>query len=131
MRHLVLGVAVAIALAGTAAADEKAEAIIKKAIEAHGGSELLTKYKAAKANLKGELSLMGTDIEFTGSTMSSGADRYKFDMKAEIMGAKLVIHQVIKGDVIKGKTTVNDMAQPEPSDEDKADLKFRDRKSVV
>ena len=51
-------------------------------------------------------------------------DRYKFDMKAEIMGAKLVIHQVIKGDVIKGKTTVNDMAQPEPSDEDKADLKF-------
>ena len=124
MRHWFLGLAVAIALASTAAAAEKAEAIIKKAIEAHGGSDALTKYKAAKTNMKGDLSINGTDIEFKGSTMSSGGDRYKFELTADIMGAKLVIHQVVKGDVVKSKVTVNDMAQPEPGDEEKADLKF-------
>ena len=68
MRPWLLGIAVALAAAGAAAAaDEKAEAVVKKAIEAHGGADNLNKYTAGRFTMKGEVSVMGMDLEFSGA----------------------------------------------------------------
>ena len=45
------------------AADDKAEAVVKKAIEAHGGAENLNKYTAGQFTMKGDVSVMGMDLE--------------------------------------------------------------------
>jgi len=109
MRCWVLGLALALVVAGSAAADEKAEAVVKKAIEAHGGADALNKYKAGKFKLKGEVSVMGMDFEFTGTVSYMTPDRYKLEVNAEIMGMKLVINQVVKGDSVKSSGTIGGM----------------------
>jgi hypothetical protein len=123
MRCWVVGLAVALVAAGGAAADEKAEAVVKKAIEAHGGADALNKYQAGKCNLKGEMTVLGMDFEFTGSLAYSLPDRYKLDINAEIMGMKLVISQVAKGESVKNTLTIDGNAVPFNCDAEKAELK--------
>lgn len=118
MRHWILGLAVAVVGASAAAADEKAEAVVKKAIEAHGGADALNKFLGLKATIKGELVLMGADIPFTGKSVSMAPDRHRLDMEAEIMGNKLVVRQVIKGDAATNKVTFGGMAVPAPDAKD-------------
>jgi hypothetical protein len=124
MRCWVLGLALALVVAGSAAADEKAEAVVKKAIEAHGGADALNKYKAGKFKLKGEVSVMGMDFEFTGTVSYMTPDRYKLEVNAEIMGMKLVINQVVKGDSVKSSGTIGGMQIPMNSDAEKQELKM-------
>jgi hypothetical protein len=83
-------------VAGRGAADD-AKAVVEKAIKAHGGEEKLTKYKAAKVKAKGTLQLMGTDIEFTADASTMFPDRYREEIKMDIMGNKLEIVQVFDG----------------------------------
>ena len=116
--------ALALVVAGSAAADEKAEAVVKKAIEAHGGADALNKYKAGKFKLKGEVSVMGMDFEFTGTVSYMTPDRYKLEVNAEIMGMKLVINQVVKGDSVKSSGTIGGMQIPMNSDAEKQELKM-------
>ena len=123
MRSWILGLAIVFAGASVAAADEKAEAVVKKAIEAHGGAAALDKYKAGKFNMKGELSLMGLDIAFTGKLAYMAPDKYKLEMDADIMGQKLTVNQVVNGDKTKSKVTVGGMAVPVP-DSEKEELKM-------
>ena len=124
MRCWVLGLAVALVVAGTAAADEKAEVVVKKAIDAHGGADALNKYKAGKFKLKGEISVMNMEFEFTGTVSYMTPDRYKLEVNAEIMGMKLVINQVVKGDSIKSSGTIGGMQIPMNSDAEKQELKM-------
>jgi hypothetical protein len=124
MRCWVLGLAVALVVAGSATADEKAEAIVKKAIEAHGGADALNKYKAGKCKLKGEFTVMDQDIEFTGSVSYMLPDRYRLEFSANIAGMKLTIHHVMKGDSLKMSGTFGDMEIPMDSDAEKAELKM-------
>jgi outer membrane lipoprotein-sorting protein len=124
MRCWVLGLAVALVVAGSAVADEKAEAVVKKAIDAHGGADALNKYKAGKFKLKGEISVMGMEFEFTGTVSYMTPDRYKLEVNAEIMGMKLVINQVVKGDSIKSSGTIGGMQIPMNSDAEKQELKM-------
>jgi len=123
MRRWVFGLAVALVAAGVAAADEKAEAVVKKGIEAHGGADALNKYKAGKLKMKGEIAIMGVDIEFTGNLAYALPDRYKLDVNAEIMGMKLVVNQVVKGESIKSTVTIGGNTVPANSDAEKAELK--------
>ena len=123
MRRWVFGLAVAFAAAGVAAADEKAEAVVKKGIEAHGGADALNKYKAGKLKMKGEISMLGMDFEFTGSLAYVLPDRYKLDVNAEIMGMKLVVTQVVKGESVKSTVTIGGNTVPANSDAEKAELK--------
>jgi len=116
--------AVALVVARTAAADEKAEAVVKKAIDAHGGADALNKYKAGKFKLKGEISVMNMEFEFTGTVSYMTPDRYKLEVNAEIMGMKLVINQVVKGDSIKSSGTIGGMQIPMNSDAEKQELKM-------
>jgi hypothetical protein len=114
--------AVALVAAGAAAADEKAEAVVKKAIEAHGGADALNKYKAAKFKMAGDLVLLGMNIDFTGNLAYMLPDRYRLELETEFMGQKVNVHQVVKGDTVKSTTTVGGMAVPTPESE-KEDLR--------
>jgi outer membrane lipoprotein-sorting protein len=124
MRRLFFGLAVALCAAGLAAADDKAEAIVKKGIEAHGGADALNKYKAGRFKMKGEMSLLGMDLEFTGDLAYALPDRYRMEMSSEIMGMKLVIHQVVKGETIKSTVKIGDMTAPSGGDLEKEELKL-------
>jgi outer membrane lipoprotein-sorting protein len=123
MRRWILGLAVAVAAAGMCAADDKAEAIVKKAITAHGGAENLNKYKAGRFKMTGEMSIGGLDIEFTGNLAYSMPDRYKMHMSAELMGMKLTIDQVVKGESIKNTVKIGDTVVPSAGDAEKDELK--------
>lgn len=123
MKRWLLSLTVVLVSVGMATADDKAEAVVKKAIEAHGGAEALNKYLAGKSKMKGELSLLGMSIEFTGSVMYMLPDRYKFELSASIAGQKLTILQTAKGDKIKSTVKVGDMTVPTPED-DKDDVKM-------
>ena len=124
MRRWFLGLAVALVAAGAAAADDKAEAVVKKAIEAHGGADNLNKYNGGRFKMTGDLSVMGMDIEFTGNLVYNLPDRYKMEMHADIAGMKLVIEQVVKGDKVKSTIKVGGMTVPSPGgDAEKEELK--------
>jgi outer membrane lipoprotein-sorting protein len=113
MRRWFLGLAVAVLAAGTAAADDRAAiAVVKKAIDAHGGADNLNKYKAGKTKMSGEVSVGGMDIEFTGTLAFSLPDRYKLVINAELAGEKMVMEQVVKGDEIKTFLKVGGEAVP-------------------
>jgi hypothetical protein len=124
MRRWVLGLAVAFAAAGVATADEKVEAVVKKGIEAHGGADALNKYKAARSKMKGDMSVMGMEFEFTGTMAYSMPDRYKVEIDAEIMGMKLHVTQIVRGESVKNTVMVGGMTIPVNGDAEKEELKL-------
>lgn len=105
--------------ATVARADEAADAraIIDKAIKAAGGAELLNKYKAATFKIKGKISIMGMDIEFTGDMAHQGKDQQKIAIDMEVMGQKLSMTQVFNK--TEGWTKLNDQVMD--MDKDKID----------
>jgi outer membrane lipoprotein-sorting protein len=125
MRRLFLGLAVALSAAGLAAADDKAEAVVKKAIEAGGGADALNKYKAARLKMSGEVTIGGMDFEFTGTLVHSLPDRLRMDINLEIMGMKMVIHQVVKGESVKNSIKLGDTTLPDPGDTEKEELRLQ------
>jgi len=123
MRQWFLGLAAAVLASGVAAADEKAEAVVKKAIQAHGGADALNKYKASKYAMKGELPVAGTDTEFTGDMAFMAPDKFRMDLTLEVMGMKVAVHQVAHGDKVKRSVKVGDMDVP-AGDDAKDEIKF-------
>jgi hypothetical protein len=118
MRRMILGLAFAVLAAGTASADEKVDAILKKAIEATGGTDNLTKYKAGRMSMKGELSVMGMDLEFTGKSAYADPDMYSMDLNFDVMGQKITVTQVVKGEKIKSVVKVGDMSMNTPKEQE-------------
>jgi len=118
MRTWFYGLAAVAAVATAAPADDKpaqdkaAVAVVKKAIEAHGGADVLNKYKAGTMRIKGTASVMGLDLEFTGEVSYAFPDKYKMTMDADLMGQKLKIVNVANGKTVK--STVNGLAAPIP-----------------
>ncbi|MBO0699371.1 MAG: hypothetical protein J2P46_13325 [Zavarzinella sp.] len=123
MRHWFLGIAAAVALSGLAAADEKAEAVVKKAIEATGGADALNKYKASKYTIKGEVSVAGNDTEFTGDMAYAMPDKFRMNLSLDVMGMKVTIHQVANGEKFARTVKVGDMVIPGEDDANE-ELKF-------
>ena len=124
MRRWFLGLAVALVAAGAAAADDKAEAVVKKGIEAHGGADALNKYKGGRMKMTGEVSILGMNLEFTGSLAYSLPDRYRLQMSLEVMGQKLDIQQLVKGETVKSTITAAGMTMNAPGgDAEKEELK--------
>lgn len=100
MRHLLLGL-VAVAFAAPAQADPKA--VIEKAITAHGGKDVLSKYPAGKTTVTGELSLSGMTIDMT-ATVTHAPNKLKTEMTMTVQGVKVETVQVTNGK--KAKTTL-------------------------
>ena len=123
MRLWMMGMVVAVVSAGTAVADEKVDAILKKAVEAHGGADTLNKYTGRTTEIKGEITFGGMDIAFTGTTKQSSPDRYKLLVDLEIMGMKVAVQQIAKGDKIKAVVNVAGMEMA-AGDDEKDELKL-------
>ncbi len=125
MRPWFLGAAIVLAAAGVVSADDKAEAVVKKAIQAHGGADALNKYRAGKCKIKGDLHIGGMDLEYTGSIAYSLPDRFRMEIKTELGGQKLTISQIVRGDKVKSTVMAGGMVVPAPvSDAEKDDLKL-------
>jgi hypothetical protein len=122
MRPWLFGIALAVTASGIAAADDKAAAIVKKGIEAHGGAEALNKYTAARYTMKGEVDVMGTATEFTGG-MAQATDKFRMDLAFEIMGMKVTFRQVINGEKFRRTVKVGDMDVP-AGDVEKDEIKM-------
>jgi hypothetical protein len=116
MRKWMLGLAAVAAAAVAAPAQDKqdkaAVAVVKKAIDAHGGADALNKYKAGVMKMKGTATVMGLDMDFTGTISYALPDKFKLDMDAELMGMKLKVLNVTDGKNVK--STLNGMAVPLP-----------------
>ena len=122
MRAFAVVLAAAVLAAPALAQDANpARAVVQKAIDASGGAELLGKLKAGTAQLKGQMSLFGSDIDFTGSMAYEVPTRYKLSLSADLAGMKVVIEQVVSGTTLKNK--VNGAETP-PDDKIKAEMKM-------
>jgi hypothetical protein len=92
--------------------DKEAVAVVTKAIDAHGGAEALNKYKAAIMKMKGTITVMGLDLDFTGTMSYMLPDKYKLVIDADFMGQKLSVEQIADGRNVK--STMNGMPIPLP-----------------
>jgi hypothetical protein len=103
--------ALALAVAPSAAqAPDTAEAVLKKAIDAHGGADTLKKLQAGESKFKGDMAVFGMELEFTGRMVYQAPDKFRMEIDTEIMGQKLAILQVVNG--TKTKNSLNGMAAP-------------------
>jgi hypothetical protein len=98
--------------AGLARADKvppSATDVVKEAIKAAGGTEVLEKFKAGSMKIKGEVSEMGITAEVDGKVTYMTPDRMRMTMTATVMGQKFSIDQVMKGKVMKMSLNGADM----------------------
>jgi hypothetical protein len=65
------------------------------------------------------------DLEFTGTIWHMSPDRYRLEVQADVMGMKMVMNQIVKGEQIKSSVKVGDMTVPSPGgDEEKEEIRF-------
>jgi hypothetical protein len=105
-----LGLCVLLAGADYGFAQESAEAIIDKAIQAQGGLEKLTKFKAMQARSKGTMDIMGQTVPFTAEGFAQLPNQFKSVIELSAGGMKIALVQLMNKD--KMEITVNGMAQP-------------------
>jgi hypothetical protein len=106
-----LSLAVALAVAAPAAAQEDAPAVVKKAIAAHGGADALNRTRVARTAGTGTMTLNGLKIDFTATSVFSGYDRFRLEMNAQVAGLKLTAVQVLNGKKVKVKSTLGGQDQ--------------------
>src|SRR5437016_9281179 len=85
-----------LALAGGARADDTPQAIIDRAVKAHGGAEKLTKERATQSKNKGTLEL-GGGLSYT-SEVSLHAGKFKEAMELDVNGQKVTVTTVYNGE---------------------------------
>jgi len=98
-----------LALAGPARAqDDECRAIVAKGIKALGGEERLAKHQGHYFKGKGQVHVMGMDLEFTAEVYEQQPDKQKAEIEFAIMGQNFKFIEVYNGDKgwrnIMGKT---------------------------
>ena len=83
--------------AGLAVRAQDAKAVIEKAVKAQGGEDNLKKFPAARVKAKGSMELMGVEIEFGLDSSVQNPDKFRNDIKLEVMGQAITITQVYDG----------------------------------
>jgi outer membrane lipoprotein-sorting protein len=97
------------------AAQDDAQSVVKKAIEAHGGAEALNKSKLAKSTAKGTMTTpQGAKVDYVANAIYSLPDKYKLEIVGEFSGVKLITTQILNGKKVKAKATLAGTAQPLP-----------------
>lgn len=95
---LLAGVAVLFGTAPAKAADEPKD-IIEKAIKAHGGADVLLKYKATQAKNKGKIDIPGVgEVEFTQENATMQPDKLKESLELTVAGQKVSVLTLVNGD---------------------------------
>lgn len=93
---IVLGAAMSLLLAGGSRAAE-ADAIVDKAIQAHGGAEKLGKYKAEQWKARGVMQSPMGKLEYTAEYAHQDPNLFRFDATADIGGNKVTITAITDG----------------------------------
>jgi len=73
------------------------KAVLKKAIEAQGGAEKLTKFKAAVSKFKGTMEVMGNEVPITGESTHQKPDKVKNVVDVTINGMAFSVIEVYNG----------------------------------
>ncbi len=108
-RHAVLAFGFVLAAIGPARADDDAkaaQALVDKAIKAHGGADALAKFTGSVGKFKGKFYGMGEAIPMTGEISTQGADRFKMDVEVEAGGQTIRFVIILNGN--KGWTRIGD-----------------------
>ncbi len=82
------------------------QAVLAKAIKAHGGEANLAKCKASTTKMKGTVNINGMSIDMTTEVMAQIPGQMKMTSEIEVMGMKFTVLQVFNGD--KGWIKLND-----------------------
>jgi len=103
---------VLVVVLGTAAAQEKPEALVKAAVAAAGGAEVLAKYPAGRVVGKGTMTFAGNETPFTFEQAYPLPGRFRTAVRCETKGQKWELLQVVDGAV--ARQTINGRAVPLP-----------------
>src|ERR1700730_2768690 len=100
---LTLIVAGILAFAGNASADDEIQALIEKAIKAHGGREKLSEKKTVQVKTKGTLEIMSTSLPFTQEITIQPPKQLKEGIYLDVNGMKIAVNTVFND----GKAWIN------------------------
>src|SRR5262245_20069739 len=106
MRRVIPLAAVALLAAGTARAEDDqkaAKALVQKAIKATGGEKVLKQAKGVVEQMKGQVTVMGATIEFTGTSSYQVPDRLRLELNLTVMGNEVTQITVVNKD--KGRVS--------------------------
>ena len=95
MTRFAPGLFAVLLLAGVAAAQDKPEDVVKKAIKAHGGEAALKKFPAGTSKISG--TVVEPKLPFTGSMAFAVPGKVRVEMVFEVDGQKAATVQVING----------------------------------
>jgi len=101
MTRSVIGLLACVLAAAPADAQPKPDDVIRKAIDAHGGLEVLKKYPAGTSKIGGKVSLGGGDLPFTGTLAFAFPGKVRMEMTIESLGQKASMIQVVNGDKVR------------------------------
>ncbi|MBI1917663.1 MAG: hypothetical protein HYS12_23455 [Planctomycetes bacterium] len=85
--------------------DKDAQAIVRRAIKAHGGAGKLARTRIMRETTRGTLLVMGTKVPFTSETVVRMPDQFRNVLTSEVGGRKRQVVQVFNG--TKGWTSEN------------------------
>jgi hypothetical protein len=123
MRKWILSVLTVAVVSACGFAADDPKAVVEKAIKAHGGKDLLAKYPCNKAIAKGEMSLMGLDLNFEAVT-TMAPEKFKLELSMSVGGMDVKVLQIVNGDKVISKTKVGDMNMDAISEAQKEELKM-------
>jgi hypothetical protein len=102
--------------------DKAAEAVVRKAIDAHGGKDALAKHTTVKFTIKGTLRVGSTDNPFGAAVTTGGAGKYRLEMEATLEKQKYSVTQVVNGSAVKSGRTLNGLPLAALSDAEREEL---------
>jgi hypothetical protein len=105
-RWLFTPLALVVALSPAPADDPKA--VVERAIQAHGGRDLLTKFKAGTGKYKGRMVLFGTESDVTGAFAFQAPDKYRMRLDLTLNGMSLTVVQTLNGTAVTSKVNGTD-----------------------
>ena len=95
-RFLCTGVVVLL-VGATAPADDKAKAIVEKAVKAVGSEKDGPNVHQTWSD-KGKFTAMGMTLDYTGKWWFSGPDKYRFEIKLNFGGSEIEFTSIVNGD---------------------------------
>ena len=104
------------------AQDNDLKAVLRKSIDAHGGADKLSKFKAATSKFKGTMDLMGQMRDIAGETSFQKPDKVKNSIDLDINGMQIPIIVVYDGK----KMWVSTLGQTKEIDDDKVLKEMRE-----
>jgi outer membrane lipoprotein-sorting protein len=91
------GLALALSSPFAPAQDDENRALVQKAMKAHGGKELIKKYRSAEIKMTGSIKIMGVEAKFKGDVAFQFPDKMRNSIAVEINNMNIDVVQVFDG----------------------------------